>query len=157
MQLVLREGVGRRCKLERSTPTSRLFMVGWSLKGGVALPVIYAAHAGRSPLQTCFEVAARLMRPGKKPADVPAALAKVAEAYGCRWAGRPLGLLLHTELGLGASADKGDWSRGAVKGMLSATHSRSVPACLAGPLTISYRCHCPGLRCAAPAACWRAC
>ena len=28
------------------------------------------------------------MRPGKKVSDVPPALAKIAEAYGCRWAGR---------------------------------------------------------------------
>jgi methionine aminopeptidase len=34
--------------------------------------------------QTCFDAAARLMRPGKKASEVAAPLAKIAEAYGCK-------------------------------------------------------------------------
>lgn len=33
---------------------------------------------------TCFEAAARLMRPGKKISDVPGPLATIAESYGCK-------------------------------------------------------------------------
>ncbi|KAL4440303.1 hypothetical protein ABPG75_003304 [Micractinium tetrahymenae] len=33
--------------------------------------------------QTCFDAAARLIRPGKKSGEVAAVLAKIAEAYGC--------------------------------------------------------------------------
>lgn len=34
--------------------------------------------------QTCFDAAARLMRPGKKASEVAAPLGKIAEAYGCK-------------------------------------------------------------------------
>lgn len=34
--------------------------------------------------QTCFDAAARLMRPGKKASEVAGPLNKIAEAYGCR-------------------------------------------------------------------------
>ena len=48
---------------------------------GRAADVIQAAA-------TCFEAAARLMRPGKPLSEVSATLNKIAEAYGCTCVGR---------------------------------------------------------------------
>lgn len=49
-----------------------------------AAPVTGRAADVIACANTCFDAAARLMRPGKKVSDVPPVLAKIAEAYGCK-------------------------------------------------------------------------
>ena len=49
-----------------------------------AAPVTGRAADAIACAQTCFDAAARLIRPGKKSGEVAPVLGKIAEAYGCK-------------------------------------------------------------------------
>ncbi|GAB4814168.1 hypothetical protein N2152v2_001214 [Parachlorella kessleri] len=54
------------------------------VQADAAAPVTGRAADVIACAQTCFDAAARLIRPGKKISEVPPVLAKIAEAYGCK-------------------------------------------------------------------------